>query len=651
MMQLADNATLAIEAWRDQVEGVQAWLARHCEQAPSPQGASVSQGVVLWRQGEQWQPVALWPGQADGSALLALSEEVRDAGRGLVSQLDEQSLGIGYPVRDLAFEGTEEALLGAVALRITLPRALQGNDLETAVLRGSLPPSLQGSEQQTKAHSAVQVMLLPLMRRLEDGVATLERDALQRQFRSGSLRQARLSQNLSLLAAVLAEPHFASAAMQLVSRLASHFEAERVSLGWRRGSRTRVEQISHSAQFNRKMNRIRATETAMDEALDQRISAVWPAPVGPGWEHRVVRAQAALGSMTGLAAVVSLPLLDGAEPLGAVTLERDMPFEAEEVAALESLLALCARALEEKRRNDRPLPLKMAVATSEQLGRLFGPGFLGYKLTGLILAGVLAFSWLATGEERIAADAILESREQRVLTAPFRGYIDTARVRPGDRVEAGQPLADMETRDLLLERLQWQSELAKFERQEQEMRARGDRAGMNVLAAQRDQAQARLALVDSRLERATLLAPFAGVVVSGDLTQRLGGAVEQGEELFRVSPLDDFRLELEVPERRIDDVKVGQRGELVLAAMTGERLPFVIERLTPQTRSSDGSTRFVVEASLVREAESIDGAARRELRPGLQGVARIESGENKLLVIWTRELVDWLRLTLWRWWG
>ncbi|KAA0014625.1 HlyD family efflux transporter periplasmic adaptor subunit [Billgrantia pellis] len=626
-MQLGDSGTQAIAAWQQQVQGVQGWLARHCEQAPRPEGARVTQGVVLWRQSERWQPVALWPGQPDGAALLSLSEEVRDAGRGLVSQLGEDSLGIGYPVRDLTTDEADGALLGAVALRVMLPEALRGRD------------------------SAVQTALLPLMQRLEDGVATLERDVLQRSYRSGRQLQDRLSQHLSLLAAVLAEPRFASAAMQLVSRLASHFEAERVSLGWRRGSRTRVEQISHSAQFNRKMNRIRATETAMDEALDQRISAVWPAPAGPGWEHRVVRAQAALGGMTGLTSVISLPLLDGAEPLGAVTLERDMPFDAEEVAALESLLALCARALEEKRRNDRALPLKVAVATSEQLGRLFGPGFLGYKLTGLLLSGGLAFSWVATGVERIAADAILESREQRVMTAPFRGYIDAALVRPGDRVEAGQPLADMETRDLLLERLQWQSELAKFERQEQEMRARGDRAGVNVLAAQRDQAQARLALVDSRLERARLLAPFAGVVVSGDLIQRLGGVVEQGEELFRVSPLDDFRLELEVPERRIDDVRVGQRGELVLAAMTGERLPFVIERLTPQTRSSDGSTRFVVEASLVRDAEGIDGAARRELRPGLQGVARIETGENKLIVIWTRELVDWLRLTLWRWWG
>lgn len=626
-MQLGDNGTQAIEAWQQQSQSAQNWLTRHCEQAPCLDGCSVTEGIVLWCEKEQWLPVALWPSQADASALLSIADEVREAGRGLVSQLDKSSLAIGYPVRDLAGdaqEHVEPALLGAVALRIVLPEGLQGHE------------------------AAAQTSLLPLMHRLEDGVATLERDALQRLHVMGHLQQKNLTQHLSLLADVLSEARFVAAAMQLVSRLASQFEAERVSLGWRRGARTCVEQISHSAHFNRKMNRIRATETAMDETLDQCSSAVWPAPPLEGLDRKVVRAQAALGEMTGMSAVASVPMLDNTHPLGAVTLERDTPFSAEEIRTLESLLALCARALEEKRRNDRPLPLKVIVAGGEHLGRLFGPGNLGYKLTGLVLAGVLAFSILATGVDRVAADAVLESYEQRAITTPFRGYIEATQVRPGDRVEAGQPLASMETRDLLLERLQWQSELAKFERQQQEMRADGNRASLNVLAAQQDQAQARLALVNSRLARATLMAPFAGVVVSGDLTQRLGEAVEQGEELFRVSPLDNLRLELEVPEARIDDVQVGQKGDLVLAAMTEERLPFEIERITPQTRSSDGSSRFVVEAQLDQEVNSERIQA---LRPGLQGVGRIEIGEAKLITIWTRELMDWLRLTLWRWWG
>ncbi|PMR72716.1 efflux RND transporter periplasmic adaptor subunit [Billgrantia endophytica] len=642
-MQLADNSSLAIQAWQENTHGAQAWLTRHCERAPTPEGVRVGEGVVLWQHERQWLPVALWPAQAKGSALLTLADDVRRAGRGMVTQLDEQHIGLGYPVRDVSHDDAgcndrstsgdaqREAggLLGAVALRVVLPAD---------------KPSSQG---------VLQPALMALMARLEDGVAVLERDALQRHHRRIQRAQHELAGHLELLAAVLAERQFVSAGMQLVTRLAVSLDAERVTLGWRRGTSTRVVQVSHSAQFNRKMNRIRATEAAMDEAIDQRASVILPRPdnqqqAALGHGSVVSRAHADLLSMTGGAAVLTLPCLDEALPRGAITIEREQAIDHDEIIALESLMALCTRTLEEKRLNDRALPVKLFAAGGDQLAKVVGPGHLGVKLALILLAGGVAFGTLATGTDSVAADATLESREQRIMAAPFRGYIEEILVRPGDRVEAGQPLALMDARDLALERLQWQSELAKFAGQEQEMRAMGDRAALNVIAAQRDQAEARLALVESRLARATLLAPFDGVLVSGDLTQRLGGSVEAGEELYRISPLEGLRVELEVPEARINDIAVGQRGELVLAAMTEARLPLQIERLTPQTRSAEGSSRFVVEASL---DEAALGERIQVLRPGMQGVGRIEIGERRRLEIWTRELVDWLRLSAWRWWG
>ena len=104
-----------------------------------------------------------------------------------------------------------------------------------------------------------------------------------------------------------------------------------------------------------------------------------------------------------------------------------------------------------------------------------------------------------------------------------------------------------------------------------------------------------------------------------------------------------YRLELEVPERRIDDIELGQRGELVLSAISGVSFPFEVERITPQTRSSDGSTRFVVEANFLEESLAF--------RPGMQGVGKIDVGEDRLLSLWTDELRHWLRLNVWRWWG
>ena len=104
---------------------------------------------------------------------------------------------------------------------------------------------------------------------------------------------------------------------------------------------------------------------------------------------------------------------------------------------------------------------------------------------------------------------------------------------------------------------------------------------MTVTAAQEAQAQAQLALVEERIARASLTAPFDGIVVVGDLSQQLGSPVEQGKVLFEVAPLDSYRVELQVDERDIGELSQKQRGELALAGLPFERLPFTVRQITP----------------------------------------------------------------------
>lgn len=166
---------------------------------------------------------------------------------------------------------------------------------------------------------------------------------------------------------------------------------------------------------------------------------------------------------------------------------------------------------------------------------------------------------------------------------------------------------------------------------------------MSVAAAQQDQAQAQLALVEERLARATLTAPFDGIVVVGDLSQLLGSPVELGKVLFEVAPLDAYRVVLNVDERDIAELGLGQRGELALAGMPYERLPFTVRQITPISTPQDGRNFFRVEAQLER--------ATVRLRPGMEGIGKVEVGERKLIWIWTHTLVEWLRLASWRWLG
>jgi hypothetical protein len=63
--------------------------------------------------------------------------------------------------------------------------------------------------------------------------------------------------------------------------------------------------------------------------------------------------------------------------------------------------------------------------------------------------------------------------------------------------------------------------------------------------------------------------------------------------------------------------------------------------VTPVSTSEDGRNYFRVEAKMDRGAE--------RLRPGMEGVGKIEVGERRLIWIWTRSLTDWLRLQLWSW--
>ena len=38
-----------------------------------------------------------------------------------------------------------------------------------------------------------------------------------------------------------------------------------------------------------------------------------------------------------------------------------------------------------------------------------------------------------------------------------------------------------------------------------------------------------------------------------------------------------------------------------------------------------------------------------QLRPAMEGVGKIEIDRRRLVWIWTREAVDWVRLKLWAW--
>jgi multidrug efflux pump subunit AcrA (membrane-fusion protein) len=263
------------------------------------------------------------------------------------------------------------------------------------------------------------------------------------------------------------------------------------------------------------------------------------------------------------------------------------------------------------------------------------------KLIVLLFAAAVTFFALYETDYRISATTIIEGAVQRVVPAPFDSYIREAPVRPGDVVKAGQVLCYLDDRDLKLERVKWSTRKEQRIKEYHAAMAAHDRAQIRILRARIGQADAEIALIDEQLVRATIVAPFTGVVMSGDLSQLLGAPAERGQVLFEMAPLDAYRVIVEVDERDIKDVAAGQASVLLLPSMPDEIFPFVITKITPVSTAREGRNYFRVEGSLTKTSD--------RLRPGMEGIGKITVDRRKLIWIWTHEMVDWLRLQIWRW--
>jgi RND family efflux transporter MFP subunit len=480
-----------------------------------------------------------------------------------------------------------------------------------------------------------------LMRQLHWGAAWLE-VLIRRNEASKSLEvNERLQKVLDLVASAVEHGPFHEAAMAFVTRLATELDCDRVSLGFLKGRHVRVKTLSHTAEFGKATNLVRAIGAAMDEALDQRSVVAYPQ--APEDVPLVTRSHEELARQHGAGVILTIPLESKNRFIGGLTLERpaDKPFDQATIETCETTGTLVSPILDTKRADDRWLIRKTADSFVTQLKRMLGPGYLLRKLIMLLLFALVAFFSTFEIDYRISAPASIEGAVQRVVASPFNSYIKEAPVRPGDIVNKGDILCLLDDRDLKLERLKWATEKEQFVKQYHEAMAKHERAQIRIVRAKIDQAEAQIALLDEQLARTRVVAPFSGVIMSGDLSQSLGAPVERGDVLFEVAPLERYRMILEVDERDIQAIEVGQRSELVLPSMPGAIIPFVIKKITPVSEAKEGRNYFRVEGTMEE--------ASQRLRPGMEGIGKVTIDRRKLIWVWTHEAIDWIRLQLWKW--
>jgi multidrug efflux pump subunit AcrA (membrane-fusion protein) len=426
----------------------------------------------------------------------------------------------------------------------------------------------------------------------------------------------------------------------VANELAMRLRCERVSIGFEERAQIEPIALSHTATFDRRSDLVRTIADAMDEVLDLGVPLVLPAAADDEF-GAIAHAEAA--RELNVQALLSVPLWHESQTIGVITFERNAgpPFDAGEQSVARAIGVMLGPVWALLRARERSWWRRTRDASRGALQTVFGPSAPGLKLIGGLIVAALGALALIEVDHRVVGRAVIEGSTHLAAVAPFDGFIAEGFVRAGDTVRAGQIMARLDDRDLKLEQAKWSAEREQLQRKFQVARAEADRGAMGVIAAQINQSEAQLTLARDKVTRASLVAPFDGVVVSGDLSQIIGTPVEQGKLLFEVAPLEGYRIVLQVDDRDLVWVALAQPGELVLSSLPERALPFGVSAITPVATQVDGRNVFRVEGK-------IEGEVAR-LRPGMEGVGKIVVGERSLLWISTHSFFDWLRLKLWAW--
>jgi multidrug resistance efflux pump len=442
---------------------------------------------------------------------------------------------------------------------------------------------------------------------------------------------------LDLNVSVNQSTRFLAAALALCNTIATRLRCDRVSLGWLAGGYVRLRAISRTEHFDRQMAAAQALEVMMEECADQDEELLWPASKD---QSAVTRDHEKFASEQKVSYLLSLPLRMNGKVVGVLSCERnDGSFNVVEIQQLRLGADQVVRRLDDLARSDHWLGVRWLAEFREGLARFLGPERTWSKVAAIGGAILLALLFLIRPHYRVEGNFILRSGTAEYLTAPFDAYIEEVLVRPGDSVTNGQVLLNLNSSELLLEQAASLADCARYQREAEKERAADHLAEMRIVEAQAQQSQAQLDIVRYRLDHASIRAGFDGVVVEGDLRERIGAPVKQGDALFKVARIDRLYAEADINETDVQHILGSTQGEIAFVSQPRVKYPVTIQAIEPAAVTKKEGNVFLVRLQPQKPAIW--------WRPGMTGLSKVVAERESLFWIVTHRTVDFLRMKLW----
>jgi RND family efflux transporter MFP subunit len=189
------------------------------------------------------------------------------------------------------------------------------------------------------------------------------------------------------------------------------------------------------------------------------------------------------------------------------------------------------------------------------------------------------------------------------------------------RVEEGQLLARIDDAEIRARLELAEVNLGEAELAHQRAKAQYEsqilsRELFDQAAAKLDAARASVHETEVQLAYTSIRAPFRGMIVTRFV--KFAQHVANATPLFRISAFDPLQCPIQVPEKDLGRLRVGQPAHLTVEAFPGERFEARVLRVSPVVDSATGTVKTTLEVE-----------TRGILRPGMFASVFLETDRHE----------------------
>lgn len=407
--------------------------------------------------------------------------------------------------------------------------------------------------------------------------------------------------------------------LSLANALQTFLDCDRVAIGVSRSakSKCRLQAISGFSTFDKRSEAATQMEAAMQEAILFGDLILWPdsdADAERTPERIPAQAQRRAAEAMQAKAIISAPLYDHEQnPVGVCTLVNpsvDREATRQFLAAAQTPLGLSLQVLQ-RASGGRVTQTLRAIARAASKRRLM------VVAVGIALV-IAALAW--PRPHKIACDCRLQPSVRRFVSAPFDGTLRKCLVKPGDLVEKGEILAEMDGRDIRLKLAALKAEFSQARKSREVALAAEDYHQAQQAKLEMQRLQLNIRLAEDHRNNLRIKSPIRGFVISGDLETSEGESMTVGRPLVEVAPAARMIVDVVVPERDIAYAKSGMEVNIRLNPFPWRTIPARITRIVPRAELRDDRFVFIAKAEIENQDE--------QFRPGMNGRA-ILIGERR----------------------